>query len=126
MSSVKESLLRVHCGAFNAHDTALVANTLLPSAPCWRDGTFIGEGASGLRRAFEVEHASGEIFAQVLEVEGEPMVVEWRGPEGRREPLGVLRLQAQGDRVSEVRIEHDSETVRRLIERAAAYGPRLR
>jgi hypothetical protein len=119
MSSLRESLVRVHAGAFNAHDSGLSANTVMPSAPCWRDGVLVGEGVVGLRAAFEAEHATEDLFGQVLEVDGEPMVVEWRGPEGRREPLGVLRLQARGDRVSEVRIEHDAELARRLVERAA-------
>lgn len=118
MVSMKESLVRVHAGAFNAHDPALLGNTLLPSAPCWRDGEFLGEGAAGLRRAFEAEHQGGEVVGQVVQVDGEPMVVEWGGPEGRREPLGVLRLQSRGDRVSEVRFDHDAALVRRLLERA--------
>ncbi len=118
MPPVSESLARVHAGAFNAHDSGLLANTLLPSAPCWRDGVFVGEGAAALREVFEAEHDTADLFGQVVQVDGESMMVEWVGPEGRREPLGVLRLQARGDRVSEVRVEHDVALVRRLLERA--------
>ena len=116
----RTALVRVHGGAFNARDVESLSGHFLPHARCICDGHVVGEGMEGLRQAVAAEHARGEIVGHLVDLDGEACLVEMAGPEGRREPMGVLRFAVQGGRVSELRIDHDAELARRLVERATA------
>ena len=118
MQPDRTALLRVHGGAFNARDVDSLSGHYLPHARCICDGNLVGEGFEGMRQAVAAEHARGDIVGHLVDLDGEPCLVEMAGPEGRREPMGVLRLAWQGERVSELRIDHDAELARRLVERA--------
>jgi hypothetical protein len=120
MQDDRTALVRVHGGAFNARDVESIAGHYLPHARCICDGHFVGEGIEGLRKAVAAEHERGEVVGHLVQVDGEACLVEMSGPEGRREPMGVLRLEMRGGRVSELRIDHDADLARRLVERAAS------
>jgi hypothetical protein len=123
MSVGKAALLRVHAGAFNGHDVESILGHCLPAARCTLDGHSVGEGPEAVRRVLQAEYAThDELVGRVMEVNGEQVLVEWAGPEGRGEPRGIVRLEAQGDRVCGIHIDHDSAMVRRLVESAARHA----
>jgi hypothetical protein len=111
----KDELIRIHAGALNGHDPESVMGHYHPGVRCIRDGCLVGEGRDAVRKAFLEEFAlNEELVGRVMEVDGEPVVVEWAGPEGREAPRAIVRLEAQAGRVTELRIERDARTVRRV------------
>ena len=118
MATGKDALIRMHAGAMNGHDHESLASHYHTGVRCIRDGCLIGEGPDAVRKALLEEFAvNEEMIGRVMDLDGEKVVVEWGGPEGREAPRGVVRLEAHGDRVMEVRIDHDAKTVKRLAVR---------
>ncbi|HUR64137.1 MAG TPA: hypothetical protein VM241_06625 [Candidatus Thermoplasmatota archaeon] len=109
-------LLRVHAGALNGHDLDSLAGHYLPRTRLVRDGHLVGEGADALRAL--AEEYKGEVMGRVMDVDGQPALVAWSGPDGRGPATGVVRLRSQGGRVVEVRIDHDAGLIQRLIDAA--------
>lgn len=118
MPADPDALLRVHAGALNAHDLDSLAGHYLPRTRLVRDGRPAGEGREALRAL--IEEYRGEVVGRVMDVEGQPALVAWSGAEGHGPATGIVRLRSQGGRVVEVRIDHDS----RLIERLIGSAPR--
>jgi len=105
----------MHAGAMNGHDLDSIIHHYHAGARCIRDGQFMGEGPEMIRRALLEEFgASEDCIGRVMELDGEPVVVEWGGVEGREQPRAIIRLEGHGDRVTLVRIDHDARTVRRV------------
>jgi len=117
MSFHHEALLRVHAGCCNGHEVDQLMGHYGPQSRAILDGRLVGEGPEGIRRALQKEFGSNMV-SRVQHLEGEPVLVEYDA-EGH-EPRAVLRLEARDGRVTEVRIEHDADVVRRLVERASA------
>lgn len=116
MAADPNSLLRVHAGALNGHDLDSLAGHYLPRTRLVRDGRLVGEGADALR-ALQEEY-KGDVVGRVMDVEGQPALVAWSGPEGRGPATNVVRLRSQGGRIVEVRIDHDLALMQRLIDAA--------
>jgi hypothetical protein len=115
MTSAHDALLRMHAGAMNGHDPDSILAHYHSGARCIRDGCLVGEGPEAVRKALLEEFAvNEEVIGRVMELDGEKVVVEWGGPEGREAPRGIVRLEARGDRVTEVRIDHDARAIKRL------------
>jgi hypothetical protein len=115
MPADPDALLRVHAGALNAHDLDSLAGHYLPRTRLLRDGRPAGEGPDALR-ALEQE-CSGDVVGRIMDVEGQPALVAWSG-EGRGTVKGIVRLRSQGDRIVEVRIDHDAKLIQRLVDSA--------
>ncbi|MCA1818869.1 MAG: hypothetical protein ABR562_04845 [Thermoplasmatota archaeon] len=115
MTLGKDALLRMHAGAMNGHDPDSIITHYHHGCRCIRDGALVAEGPTAVRKALLEEFpVSDELIGRVMDLDGEPVLVEWGGLEGREVPRGILRLEAHGDRVMEVRIDHDPKTVKRL------------
>ncbi|MES2155632.1 MAG: hypothetical protein V4510_10895 [bacterium] len=112
MAFHKEALLRVHAGCCNGHELEQLLGHYGPQSRAILDGCLVGEGPEGVRLALQKEFGDNMV-SRVQLVDGEPVLVEYDG-EGPT-PTAVLRLEAHDGRVSEVRIDHDSEAVRRLV-----------
>jgi hypothetical protein len=113
MPADPDSLLRVHAGALNGHDLDSLAGHYLPRTRLVRDGRLVGEGPDALRAL--AEEYAGEVVGRVMDVEGQPALVAWSGPDGRGPATGIVRLQSHGGRIVEVRIDHDAALIQRLI-----------
>ena len=116
MPADPDSLLRVHAGALNGHDLDSLAGHYLPRTRVLRDGLPVGEGPDALRAL--VEEYRGDVVGRVMQVDGQAALVGWSGPEGRGAATSVVRLRSSGGRVVEVRIDHDAELIRRLVDSA--------
>ena len=115
MTFAKYALLRMHAGAMNGHDPESIISHYHAGARCIRDGCLVGEGPEAVRKMLLEEFpASAELVGRVMDLDGEAVLVGWGGAEGREEARGIVRLEAHGDRVMEVRIDHDAKAVRRL------------
>src|SRR5438270_639125 len=115
MAADPRSLLRVHAGAINGHDLDSLAGHYLPRTRLLRDGRVAGEGPDALRAIAEA--FQGDTIGRVMDVEGQPALVAWSG-EGRGHATNVVRLRSEGDRIVEVRIDHDAGLIQRLIDSA--------
>ncbi|MEA3190087.1 MAG: hypothetical protein QOD77_669 [Thermoplasmata archaeon] len=115
MDAARAALFRHHAACCNGQDTAALAGHYPASSRVVRDGEWVGEGPDSVLAALGREFAGG--LGRVLMVEGEPMLVQWSDPERLQVPYAVVRLKAQGDRVSEVRIDHDPAFVRDVVAR---------
>ncbi|HLF16202.1 MAG TPA: nuclear transport factor 2 family protein [Candidatus Thermoplasmatota archaeon] len=116
MSPPPREVLGLPIRAFNGHDLEGLEAHVAQGAPCIRDGELLGEGPAAVRRALQEEYKlSEELVGRVMELDGEPVVVEWDG-EGWGRPIGVLRVAGEG-RITGLRIDHDERTVARLANR---------
>jgi hypothetical protein len=116
MPADPDSLLRVHVGALNGHDLESLAGHYMPQTRLLRDGLPVGEGPDALRALME-EYGAQDIVGRVMDVDGHPALVGWSG-EGRGTVTSIVRLRSQGGRVTEVRIDHDADLIRRLADSA--------
>lgn len=116
MPADPDALLRVHAGALNAHDLDSLAGHYSPRTRLLRDGRPAEQGTDALLAL--AEECRGEVVGRVMDVEGQPALVAWSGPDGRGPATGVMRLRSQGGRVVEVRIDHDARLIQRLIDSA--------
>jgi hypothetical protein len=115
----KEALLRVHAGAINAQDLDTILGHYYAASRCIRDGELVGEGPETVRQTLmEDFRGEGDLVGRVMRLDGEPILIEWGGLEGRGEPRTVVRIEARGDVVREVRIDRDAQAVRDLVARA--------
>jgi hypothetical protein len=110
MNVGKEAILRVHAGCCNGHDVEGFLPHCMPQARMICDGLLVGEGHEAIRKTLSEEFGEG-VVGRVMSVGGEPAMVEWSEA---GEPRAIVRLEAEGDRVSEIRIEH-GEALRRLV-----------
>lgn len=115
MDAVRAALFRKHAACGNSQDMAGLAGHYPATSRVVRDGQWVGEGPESVLAALSLEFAGG--LGRVVMVEGEPMLVQWGDPERLETPRAVVRLKAQGDRVSEVRIDHDPAFVRDIVNR---------
>ncbi len=116
MNAHNEALLRVHAGCCNGHELDALMGHYGPQTRAILDGCLVGEGPDGVRKALQAEFGQFRV-GRVQSLDGEAVLVEY-DREGR-EPKAILRLEAQGGRVSEVRIVHDADMVRRLARAAS-------
>lgn len=117
MNAPSHVLARLHAGAMNGQDPESVAYLYRTDARIVRDGQVVGRGPEAAQALLRSE--SLDRVAHVMELDGEPVIVEYAGPEGRREAVGVVRI-AGTDRVTEVRFDHDRHVVDELVARALA------
>lgn len=123
MPSELRDLLRVQAYAFNSRDAESLVQHATAHARAIRDGELMGEGPEALRRLLVQEYGEENVVGRIMDLDGEPVLVEWAGPEGRREPRAVLRLAAARDRVTELSIDHDPDLVRRITLHASLETP---
>ncbi len=108
------SLAQVQARAFNARDVDTLVSCCAPDARCLRDGDLLGEGPDAVRDGIEAEYRTVDPVVRLADVAGEPVLAEWRGDEGRGAPAGVVRFVTEGERVTEVRIDHGGDAVAAL------------
>jgi hypothetical protein len=113
MAVGKDALLRMHAGAFNAHDPQTLRAHHHGGVRCVMDGCLVAEGVDAVQEALLREFPE-EVVTRVMDLDGEPVIVEWGGLEGREEPRAVVRLESHNDRVSLIRIDHDPRQAKRL------------
>jgi len=106
-------LLAVHARAFNAQDLETLVGQYTAAARFIRDGKWVGEGHAAVRKGLE-EEMSGAVHGRLLDIDGEPVLVEYTGEEGRDEPRGVIRFEVVGSQVAECRVDHGAAAVARL------------
>ena len=110
--------MRRNACCFNGRDLDGLVGHYGPQARAILDGRLVGEGPEGVTTALRREFGPN-VVTRVHTVDGEPLLVEYDDSDhGARKPKAVLRLEAVGSRVVEVRIDHDADLVRRLVERA--------
>jgi len=112
------SLARVQARAFNGRDVEWLLSCCAPDARCLRDGELVGEGRAGVRDGIEAEYRDRDPVVRLLDVDGEPVLVECGGDGGDRRGgervQGLVRFVVEADRVTEVRIDHAPGVVERL------------
>lgn len=112
------SFARVQACAFNGHDVEWLLSCCAPDARCLRDGELVGEGRDGVRDGIEAEYRDRDPVVRLLDVDGEPVLVECGrdggdgGGDGRVQ--GTVRFIVEANRVTEVRIDHAPRVVERL------------
>ena len=114
MPFASEALMRVHLSAFNGGDPESLLPHYTRGSLVIQDGRLAGEGQAAIHNILRQERGP-EVVAQMVDVGGQPTIVEWSGPEGHRRPTGVVHLRMVGDRVGELHVDHREATIRRVV-----------
>jgi hypothetical protein len=118
MDAARAALFRKHQACCNGHDVGSLVGHYPATSRILRDGELVGEGADSVLKALEAEFPPGGMGRVVL-VEGEPVLLQWSDAERLQRPNALVRLKHQGDRVSEVRIDHDPGMLQEFLSRAS-------
>ncbi len=103
----------MHAGALNGHEPDSLAGHYLPRTRVLLDGLPIGEGHDALRAL--ADEYRGDVVGRIMRIEGAAALVGY-SDEGRGPATGIIRLQSNEGRITVVRIDHDAEQIRRLID----------
>lgn len=113
----KHAILRVHACEFNAQDFDALPSMYAPRAVVFKDGQWLGEGPEAVSRVFKEECECGEeVVERMALMDGDPVLVNWSGCEGRSRPRSVVRCRMEDGLLSEVRIDHDPRVLSRVAE----------
>lgn len=108
------STARVQACAFNGHDVEWLTACCAPDARCLRDGELVGEGPQAVRDGIEAEYRARDPVVRLLDVDGEPVLVECVGDGEALRVEGRVRFVVEADRVTEVHFDHAPSLVERL------------
>ena len=73
------SFARLQACALNGHDVEWLAACCAPDARCLLDGELLGEGPQAVRDGIEAEYRARDPVVRLLDVDGEPVLVECGG-----------------------------------------------
>lgn len=122
MTVEPDLLLRIQAGALSGQDLDTFTAQLAGDARLVRDGRVVGRGPEAarklLREEYAVPEAGAELSARLERLDGEPVVVQYMGAEGHREPRAVYRFALDDERITECRITHDAAIIDRLVRSA--------